>query len=165
MSKRITLWQFQPICAEIFVKLFVKLSQGNSFAHEKRTVYLLVIILSWRTMLWIKPWLTHVFEPTCATCTMGSYASLSVRLSICLWLDHISSKVWHTPRGKISFRTIKVHWGQGHTNTKDICRWAHINVKCADSWSLTEVRVGSKVFLSPYGNDWGDTQKHSCQLV
>ncbi len=30
-----------------------KLSQGNSFAQVKRTVCLLVIILSWRTMLWI----------------------------------------------------------------------------------------------------------------
>ncbi len=30
-----------------------QLSQGISFAHEKRTVYLLVIILSWRTMLWM----------------------------------------------------------------------------------------------------------------
>ncbi len=31
-----------------------KLSQDNSFVHEKRTVCLLVIILSWRTLLWIK---------------------------------------------------------------------------------------------------------------
>ncbi len=26
----------------------------------------------------------EIFEPTCATCTMGSYASLSVCLSVCL---------------------------------------------------------------------------------
>ena len=28
---------------------------------------------------------TPLFEPTCANCTVGSYASLSVCLSICLW--------------------------------------------------------------------------------
>ncbi len=47
--------------------------------------------------------LFSIFEPTCAHCTVGSYASLSVRLSVCLWLDkkswtiiHISKSV--TPR-------------------------------------------------------------------
>ena len=28
-------------------------------------------------------YLSHIFEPTCACCTVGSYASLSVCLSVC----------------------------------------------------------------------------------
>ena len=31
-----------------------------------------------------KSWFDFLIEPTCACCTVGSYASLSVRLSVCL---------------------------------------------------------------------------------
>ena len=44
-----------------------------------------------QTLFWcfknIRIRLGFFIEPTCATCTVGSYASLSVRLSVCLWLD------------------------------------------------------------------------------
>ncbi len=38
------------------------------------------------------PWKLSVFEPTCALCTVGSYASLSVCLSVCL--SGLDQKYW-----------------------------------------------------------------------
>ncbi len=47
-----------------------------------------------RKIFFFRPPLPHFIEPTCAYCTVGSYASLSVRLSVCHWIIiHISKSI------------------------------------------------------------------------
>ncbi len=61
-------------------------SMSSNF--DKRVVTVAVVAL------WSVKLLEYFFEPTCVYCTVGSYVSLSVRLSVRHWIIiHISESI------------------------------------------------------------------------